>query len=114
MRKNIKAVIAAFINGESLDKGTCSTDGKTIWSYQMEIAHKMSDGAVVVLPRERGPSVTTRSQIDAVKSTFPNMAIHCPVVSEVTVVVDPALMRAAEANEKRLAAKKSTRKAVSK
>lgn len=81
MRKNMKAVIDAFRKGESHTEKTCRTDGKTIWSYALEIAQKMSDGTVVVLPVERSPSRTTTSQIRAIAASL----CSCGSASEPTL-----------------------------
>ena len=74
MRKNISKVIEAFklrkpAKGDS--KGTCSTDGNTIYSYAMPIARRDSDGSINVIARGTAPSVTTRSQVDACQMELP-------------------------------------------
>lgn len=74
MRKNIRKVLEAFrygsaANGDS--KRTCSTDGKAVFSYNMKIAERDSHGLIKIVPYAKGPSRTTRSQISAARSMFP-------------------------------------------
>jgi len=78
MRKNIEKVIQLFVRGESGkgdSKGTCWTDGKAIYSYNMLIAKKAlgftSHYSVLVIRPECAPSKTTRSQVYAIMSVFP-------------------------------------------
>lgn len=70
MRKNIAAVISHFKRGLPHSEATCSTDGAVIRSYAMVIAERNLDGSVWVIDRSEAPSVTTRSQIDAVRRSF--------------------------------------------
>ena len=75
MRENITKVIDCFKAGRPCkgdSKGTCSTDGKTIYSYAMPIAWKVP-GGVHVVPYEAGPSRTTKSQIRACQLAFAGM-----------------------------------------
>lgn len=68
MRQNISKVLTAFQAGQPAtgdSKGTCSTDGQTVWSYRMPIAWREPDGSITIVAREKGPSRTTKSQIDA-------------------------------------------------
>ena len=74
MRANIKKVIEAFTAGEPASgdsKRTCSTNGYTIFSYEMPIAWRLLDGSVVVAEYDAGPSRTTKSQIRACEIAFP-------------------------------------------
>ena len=73
MRKNMINVIEAFKAGKSCSEKSCSTDGVRVYSYQMIIAEKV-DGAVKVVPVEKAPSNTTRSQIYALRQAFPEAA----------------------------------------
>lgn len=74
MRANIRKVIEAFkarrrAVGDS--KRTCSTDGHTVYSYAMPIAWRDPvNGGVYVVPYDRGPSRTTKSQIRACQQAF--------------------------------------------
>lgn len=70
MRKNISNVISAFKRGVAHREATCSTDGTVIKSYAMTIAERNLDGTVWIIDREEAPSVTTRSQIDAVRRSI--------------------------------------------
>lgn len=68
VRKNIQKVIEAFVQGRAAkgdSKGSCSTDGMSIYSYRMEIARRNPDGSVWVM--ERGPTATTNAQIRAIE-----------------------------------------------
>lgn len=65
MRKNIASAIDAFHNHEGYRDKTCSTNGQTIFSYDMPIAER--HGATVgILTPEEAPSATTRAQVRAV------------------------------------------------
>ena len=95
MRQNILKVIEAFkvnkkAKGDS--KGTCSTDGTFIWSYNMVIAMRLND-EVIVCPYKLCPSVTTRAQHRAIMSSIPG-------VKELTEAQWSTLgLRATQANE---------------
>ena len=69
MRKNIAKVLSAFALGRAHSEATCSTNGVEVYSYALCIARKENDGTIWVL--DRGPSVTTNSQINAVRSFVP-------------------------------------------
>jgi len=71
MRKNMKSVIEAFVNLKSKNEKTCHTDGTNIYSYNMLIA-KRENGEIFILPYKKAPSNITRSQVRALKVTFPN------------------------------------------
>lgn len=74
MRKNMAKVIEAFKRGESAvgdSKGTCSTDGTTVYSYRMPIARRLDGGAVQIVAYSSAPTATTRSQVRALQVTFP-------------------------------------------
>ncbi len=72
MRKNIRTVLAAWWAGESCKQATCSTDGRTVFSYTLPVARKKPGCQVQkgmhVTVRSSGPTHTTRSQINAVRS----------------------------------------------
>ena len=42
------AVIEAFANGRALRAGNLSTDGQTLWSYNLQIAHRTEDGHIAL------------------------------------------------------------------
>ena len=42
------SVIAAFARGQSARAGNLSTDGQSLWSYNMRIAHRTADGDIAV------------------------------------------------------------------
>lgn len=78
MRKNIEKVIEAFKQGKPAkgdSKATCHTDGEVVYSYALPIAIR-SPGrfgcADEVKIREDYPTATTRSQISALFSAFPD------------------------------------------
>ncbi len=74
MRKNVKKVIEAFLLHKSAvgdSKKTISTDGNVIYSYAMQIAWRVNGTTVNLVPYEKGPSRTTRSQIRACEIMFP-------------------------------------------
>ena len=71
-RKNVSAVIDAFLAGRRHSEKTCSTDGERIYSYSLPIAARLENGHVVVLDKARSPSSTTSSQINAVLSAIPS------------------------------------------
>lgn len=84
MRKNVCKVINALVDGKPAigdSKRTCSTDGTTLYSYRMPVARIVkrarvkSPGIVVrgkvqIVERERAPSNTTRSHVDAARAVF--------------------------------------------
>lgn len=72
MRKNMQTVIAAFIAGKPAKEKTCWTDGDTVWSYRMPIAHRAADGTVYIVNYIDAPTVTTRSQVRALERSFPS------------------------------------------
>lgn len=78
-RKNVTAVINAFLAGRRHSEKTCSTDGWRLYSYALLIAARVdakgepvdvgAPGArVVVLDKRLSPSATTSTQINAVLS----------------------------------------------
>lgn len=75
MRKNIASVIDAFHNHEPYREKTCRTDGKVVYSYNMVIAVRAADGAVVVVDPKHAPSATTRSHMRAVLAAFPGARV---------------------------------------
>jgi hypothetical protein len=72
MRKNMSNVIESFVAGRSAQEKTCRTDGETVWSYEMPIAHRAVSGTVYVVECARSLTNTTRSQVRALESSFPN------------------------------------------
>ncbi len=83
MRKNIAKVISAFKAGKTIkgdSKGTCRTDGNSIYSYSMLIAKKFlgNNGKplYMVIAREYGPSITTKMQIDACMNELGNEGLQ--------------------------------------
>lgn len=85
MRKNLQNVLKAFLNGEAHKgdyKNTCSTDGVTIYSYDMPIARRIFDDSVELIAVKECPSVTTRSQVHALHVYFNHYqtAITCYTV----------------------------------
>lgn len=71
MRQNIRKVIVAFRQGKAAkgdSRGTCSTDGGTIYSYSTPIAWSAIGGLVRVT--KESFSRTTNSQIAAIKFAF--------------------------------------------
>lgn len=68
MRKNIQTVLAAWWAGKPCKQKTCSTDGRTVYSYALPVARKATRPGGPVLVRSSGPSQTTRHQIRAVRS----------------------------------------------
>jgi len=73
-RKNVTAVINAFMEGRRLGGTTVSTDGQQIFSYAMPIAG-WGAGGVVVLDAKAAPSRTTASHIRAVQSAMPEARV---------------------------------------
>jgi len=74
MRANMQKVIDAFRAGVAATgdrKNTCSTDGTIVYSYKMPIAMR-NRHTVTIVPREDGPSRTTRAQIDALAMALDN------------------------------------------
>ena len=82
MRKNIAKVIQAFRDGKPCkgdSKGTCWTDGATVFSYKMEIAFRGefksaigdAETRIMVARYSAGPSRTTKSQSVALRLAFP-------------------------------------------
>lgn len=66
MRKNISKVMEAFAAGKHIDgdsKRTISTDGNTVFSYDMPIAQRCRNGSLEIIARSAGPTNTTRSHI---------------------------------------------------
>lgn len=63
MRKNIRLVIDAWKAGNYANGDTCHTDGKTVWSYNLPIAHRNDQGQVFIIPRKS--TRTTNMQITA-------------------------------------------------
>ena len=78
MRKNIQKVLDAFLARRSARgdaKGTCSTNGSSIYSYALEIARWNPDGSVWIYP---GASTrTTNSQISACRRTLCHLLEFC-------------------------------------
>lgn len=70
MRKNIQAVVDAFINRQSYTSKTLSCVAEwgfaTIYSYDMPIATIRGDGKLEIIAREKGPTATTRGHISQV------------------------------------------------
>lgn len=82
MRKNIAKVIKAFKEGRAVkgdSKGTCYTDGRNVWSYNMLIAKRFTDNynedMIVIIDPEYAPSTTTRSQIRALMTECPQSGL---------------------------------------
>jgi hypothetical protein len=77
MRQNIAKVIEAFLRGipaKGDSKATCWTDGEIVYSYALPIARRVSRGYGKIPTIEiidDHPTQTTRSQIDALRRTFP-------------------------------------------
>ena len=65
MRKNIASVIDAFHAYDGYRDKTCSTNGQTIFSYNMPIAERFR-ATVGILKPEQAPTATTRAQVRAV------------------------------------------------
>ena len=72
MTKDIARVIQAFKDRKSAHGKNCSTDGNTIYSYQMVIARwkDCADTHVQVIGERQSPSKTTTTHIRAVKDSF--------------------------------------------
>jgi P2-related tail formation protein len=71
MRKNIAKVIDAFkrrVDAKGDSKGTCSTDGESIFSYRTEIARRLPNGLVWVT--SYAGSQTTKMQVSAIVQSF--------------------------------------------
>lgn len=88
MRKNLQKVMKAFLKGESAKgdaKNTCSTDGITIYSYDMPIARRVY-GGVEIIRRDKAPSNTTRSQISSLVTWLPHYVTVDDVNAQVIVV----------------------------
>lgn len=70
MRRSISKVIDAWKAGKAADgdsKQTCSTDGTTIWSYNLPIATRNKLGQILIIPRKS--TRTTEMQISAVQTS---------------------------------------------
>lgn len=68
MRKNISRILDAFTAGTVAGNKTCSTDGRTVYSYALPIATQV-DGIVII--RRKGPTRTTSGHINACVERFP-------------------------------------------
>ena len=76
MRKNIAAVIAAFLEGSPAvgdSRRTCWTDGEILYSYAMPIAWRKHPkyGCLAVVAYECAPTATTRGHVRAAESEVP-------------------------------------------
>ena len=85
-RKNVTAVINAFLAGRRHSEKTCSTDGWRLYSYALLIAARVdakgepvdvgAPGArIVVLDKKLSPSVTTSTQINSVLAAVPGAQV---------------------------------------
>lgn len=66
MRRNVENIVKAFISGRRGGNVTLSTDGDTVFSYDMPIAQRLRNGSLEVITRDQGPSATTRTHIAGV------------------------------------------------
>lgn len=66
MRKNIERVVNAFLNRQAFAEKTLCTDGDVVRSYDIPIAQRLPDGRIEVLPRDAGPTATTKGHIGGV------------------------------------------------
>jgi len=57
----------AFRDGLVAAGGSIVTDGRVVYSYQMMIARKQSDGTVEIIDRKHSPSRTTSKHIGYVE-----------------------------------------------
>jgi len=79
MRKNIAAVIEAWLEGRPHKEATCRTDGVTVWSYALPIARRNPSGTLVVLDPEKAPSRTTKLQVRTILLFIPS----APLLEEI-------------------------------
>lgn len=82
MRNNIAKVIKAFKEGKAIkgdSRGTCQTDGRNIWSWNMLLAKRFTDNSgkerIVVIGEEYAPSITTKKQIMSIMEACPEAVI---------------------------------------
>lgn len=73
MHKNIETVLAAWWIDKPCKQATCSTNGRTVFSYALPIGRVSgkpgtANNIRTVTVRSSGPSHTTRMQIRAVRS----------------------------------------------
>jgi hypothetical protein len=47
MKYTVRDIPKAFARGERAHAGNLSTDGRSLWSYNLKIAHKTQEGIVV-------------------------------------------------------------------
>lgn len=93
MRKNIRAVIQAFLAGRPAvgdSRRTCWTDGAILYSYAMPIGWREHPkyGCVAVVAYECAPTATTRSHVRALETEVPD-ALRIASGKPVTRLVRP-------------------------
>jgi len=84
MRKNIQTVLAAWAHGEPCKQGTCSTDGRTVFSYALPVARRQTGPNRIdrITVRSTGPSHTTRTHIQAVRTFAQNNLVRLVETAE--------------------------------
>jgi hypothetical protein len=65
VRKNIAAVLDAFIAHRHAQCATARTDGETVYSYAMRIAWRDDVGQVHVVSEDDAPTKTTLTHVRA-------------------------------------------------
>ncbi len=84
MRSNIEKVLRAFEAGDSAvgdSKRTCSTDGRTLFSYAMPIARRVGR-TIYIVPYKMAPTATTRSQVRAAMVHFRGRYVESATLGE--------------------------------
>jgi len=70
MHRNVAKVLSAFRVGKACKSGAISTDGKSVFSYDMKIAYRLPSGMLCLLSSELAPSKTSRMHMKACHKVF--------------------------------------------
>jgi len=70
MRKNAEKVLKAFEKGEPCHEKTISTNGQSLYSYNMLIAYheQNEEKTIALVAYDRAPTATTRSHVRAAET----------------------------------------------
>jgi hypothetical protein len=74
MRDNIKQVLGAFARGETCKGKNFSTNGASLYSYNLCIGYKNAKGDVTLLEYNDRMSATTRSHLKCAQEHFGTVA----------------------------------------
>ncbi len=94
-RVNNSGVVRAWKEGHTAENGkqTLSTDGVSLWSYDLKIGHRLDSGATVLADYTasgRYRSQTTSCHIGLARRTGINLMMH-PLVWETSPMHEPEL-----------------------